>query len=319
MRTSEFLYELPDELIAQTPVDPRDLARLLRGADLSDWNVRDLPELLESGDLVVLNETRVRAARLHGRRAETGGAVELLLLGRVGKRWEALVKPARRLRAGTVIEFSRLTARLETDPHDGKVEVSLAGSGGAVEDVISEEGEMPLPPYIREPLGDPDRYQTIYARRVGSAAAPTAGLHFTDGTFTALADRGIETATVELQVGLDTFRPITVDDIADHEIHSEWISVPASTVESVETNSCAWGSSGGDRHDDGSGARIRLGSGRFETIRRPHPALHHPRLPFPGRGLADDQLPYSWIVVARNDRRLRRRSLAGGLRSGSGT
>ena len=234
MRTSEFLYKLPDELIAQTPVDPRDSARLLRGADLSDWNVRDLPELLEPGDLVVLNETRVRAARLHGRRAETGGAVELLLLGRVGKRWEALVKPARRLRAGTVIEFNRLTARLETDPHDGKVEVSLAGSGGAVEDVISEEGEMPLPPYIRERLGDPDRYQTIYARRVGSAAAPTAGLHFTDGTFIALADRGIGIATVELQVGLDTFRPITVDDIADHEIHSEWISVPASTVESVE-------------------------------------------------------------------------------------
>ena len=233
MKTAEFSYELPEDRIAQTPVEPRDTARLLRGSDLTDWHVRDLPSLLEPTDLVVMNETRVRAARLRGHRSGTGGAVELLLLGRIGDRWEALVKPARRLRAGTVIEFSRLSARLETDPIDGMAEVTLEGSGGAIEDAITDEGEMPLPPYIHEPLRDPDRYQTVYAQRVGSAAAPTAGLHFTEKTFPAFADRGIETATVELQVGLDTFRPITVADIADHEMHSEWISVPAATVEAV--------------------------------------------------------------------------------------
>ena len=234
MKTSDFAYELAGELIAQTPTEPRDAARLLRGDDLSDWNVRDLPDLLEPGDLVVVNETRVRAARLRGHRAETGGAVEVLLLGRIGARWEALVKPARRLRAGTVIGFDRLSARIETDPVDGKVEVSLTASAGDVEDAIGEEGEMPLPPYIRQRLLDPERYQTVYSSAVGSAAAPTAGLHLTDATFAAMAERGIDIARVELRVGLDTFRPITVSDIVDHEMHSEWISVPTHAVEAVE-------------------------------------------------------------------------------------
>ena len=241
MKTSEFVYELPQRLIAQAPVEPRDSARLIRASDLSDWTIRDLPSLLEPGDLVVVNETRVRAARLRGRRAETGGAVELLLLGRVGDRWEVLLKPARRLKVGTVIEFARLSARLETDPVDGKAVVSIDSGGGAIEDVIAEEGEMPLPPYIHETLGDAERYQTVFSQRVGSAAAPTAGLHFTTALFDDLAALGVDVARVELQVGLDTFRPITVDDIVDHEIHSEWISVSPDTVEAVERTKAAGG------------------------------------------------------------------------------
>ena len=241
MKTSEFVYELPQRLIAQTPVEPRDSARLIRASDLSDWTIRDLPSLLKPGDLVVVNETRVRAARLRGRRAETGGAVELLLLGRIGDRWEALVKPARRLKVGTVIEFARLSARLETDPVDGKTVVSLDSGAGSIEDVIAEEGEMPMPPYIHETLGDAERYQTVFSQRVGSAAAPTAGLHFTTALFDDLAGLGVDVARVELQVGLDTFRPITVDNIADHEMHSEWISVSPDTVEAVECTKAAGG------------------------------------------------------------------------------
>lgn len=227
MRTSEFDYELPDELIAQTPTEPRDAARLLRASDLSDWSVSDLPRLLDPGDVVVINDTRVRAARLRGHRRPSGGAVELLLLGRRGKHWEALVRPARRLGAGAIIDFGRMSARLETDPVDGLVEVTLDTSEDCVEDIVAAVGEVPLPPYIHEPLSDPGRYQTVFARRVGSAAAPTAALHFTEDTFGALEARGVEVATIELQVGLDTFRPITVEKIADHQMHSEWISVQA--------------------------------------------------------------------------------------------
>lgn len=227
MRTSEFDYELPDKLIAQTPTEPRDAARLLRASDLSDWSVRDLPRLLDPGDVVVINDTRVRAARLRGHRRHSGGAVELLLLGRRGKHWEALVRPARRLRAGAIIDFGRMSARLQTDPVDGLVEVTLETSEDCVEDVVAAVGEVPLPPYIHEPLSDPQRYQTVFARRVGSAAAPTAALHFTQDTFGALEASGVEVATIELQVGLDTFRPITVEKIADHQMHSEWISVQA--------------------------------------------------------------------------------------------
>ncbi len=234
MRTDEFLYDLPEELIAQSPVEPRDSARLLRVGDLSDHVVRDLPALLQPGDLLVVNTTRVRAARLRGSRRDTGGAVEILLLHPVPDGWQALVRPARRLRAGTAIEIGRLTAELRSDPVDGQAVVALDGAGAAIDDLIAEVGEMPLPPYIHERLSDPDRYQTIYANRLGSAAAPTAGLHFTDGLFNGLAAQGIERADVELQVGLDTFRPITTETIEDHRMHSEWISVPATTVAAVE-------------------------------------------------------------------------------------
>lgn len=238
MRTADFDYCLPEERIAQSPIEPRDAARLLRASDLTDWRVRDLPELLRPGDLAVVNETRVRAARLLGRRAPTGGKVEIFLLGRRGLRWEALVRPARRLRAGSEVRIGPLLARLDTDPRQGMVELTLRTERGSadhaeVERAIADVGRVPLPPYIHQPLDDPERYQTVFGRRVGSSAASTAALHFTGCTLSALADRGVGLAGVELQIGVDTFRPITAERIADHEMHSEWIDVPENTVRRI--------------------------------------------------------------------------------------
>lgn len=239
MKTSGFAYRLPDDMIAQSPVEPRDSARLLRASDLTDWTVRDLPELLRPGDLVVVNDTRVRAARLIGRREPTGGRVELLLLGRRGDRWGALARPARRLRAGSIVRAGGLVARVESDPVEGQVEVTLqmeSGEAGdeVVERAIAETGLVPLPPYIRRALDDPERYQTVFADRVGSAAAPTAGLHLTARTLDDLAERGISVARIELRIGLDTFRQITTEEIEDHRMHSEWMEVPEATVKRME-------------------------------------------------------------------------------------
>ncbi len=241
METAEFAYQLPEERVAQHPAEPRDSARLLRTSDLSDWTVRDLPRLLRPGDLAVVNETRVRAARLRGRRRGTGGAVEMLLLGRIGERWEALLRPARRLRSGTVLEFGSLSARLEDEPRQGRAQVTLDAGGRDVEEAIAVAGEIPLPPYIRAALDDPERYQTVFGRKVGSAAAPTAALHLTQGLLAALRERGIGVAKVELQVGLDTFRPITAARLEDHQIHSEWAEVPAATAQRVASCRAAGG------------------------------------------------------------------------------
>ena len=238
MKTSSFTYHLPEQLIAQSPVEPRDSARLLQASDLTDWTVRDLPELLRPGDLVVVNDTRVRAARLIGHREPTGGRVELLLLGRRGDRWQALARPARRLRPGSTVRFEGLVARIETDPAAGQVDLTLHTASGRAEDeaierAIAAAGRVPLPPYIHGELDDPDRYQTVFADRVGSAAAPTAGLHLTARALDDLAGRGVGLARIELRIGLDTFRPIVAEDITDHRMHSEWIDVPEPTVEQV--------------------------------------------------------------------------------------
>ena len=246
MRTSDFAYQLPPERIAQSPVEPRDSARLLRGSDLTHWTVRDLPVLLRSGDLVVVNETRVRAARLVGRRDPTGGRVEVLLLGREGSTWKALLRPSRRIRAGSVILIGPLTALVATDPVAGMVELRLELEGGGsnsgdVEAAIAEVGQVPLPPYIHRTLEDPERYQTVFGSRVGSAAAPTAGLHLTEQTMAALEERGVGTERVELRIGIDTFRPITAERVADHEMHSEWIDVPEATVHRIAQTRSAGG------------------------------------------------------------------------------
>ncbi len=244
MELADFDYELPPERIAQTPIEPRDAARLLvdRGrAPAEHRHVRDLVEILRPGDLLVVNETKVIPARLALRRA-TGGAAEVLLLEPLdGERrvWEALVRPARKLKRGETLFAPDGTPVVEVG---GRTEagdtftVALVGSVGPIDavdslDLIGRHGEMPLPPYITERLDRPDRYQTVYAREPGSAAAPTAGLHFTPELLAALDDRGIERAVVELVVGLDTFRPIATDDPLQHRMHSERYRVPADTIE----------------------------------------------------------------------------------------
>ncbi len=236
LRLSQFVYELPTEAIAQTPLSDRSAARLLDTRDLSDHVYSELPELLEEGDLVVVNSTRVRSARLAMRRVETGGHVEVLLLSLLQDgTWNALVKPARRLRAGIVLEGFGGRALLESDPVEGRVRLTLEPpQGQSGEAWIEAAGEMPLPPYITVSLEDPDRYQTMFADMVGSAAAPTAGLHFTSEIVRALAAKGIGLAHVELRVGIDTFRPIKTDLVSDHQMHSESYSIPQKTAELIE-------------------------------------------------------------------------------------
>ncbi len=231
--TAAFDYDLPQASIAQTPVEPRHAARLLDTRKMQDHRFLDLPGLLRAGDLVVVNRTRVRHARLHGEKA-TGGRVETLLLRRVGDAWLALVKPARRLRPGTQIRFGEIEAEILDDPVEGMTRMSLRCAGGDLEAAIQRQGLPPLPPYIHGPLRDPQRYQTLFADVVGSAAAPTAGLHFTAEVVEGLAAGGIEIAPVELDVGLATFRPITAPDIGDHVMHAERCRIPESTAAAVE-------------------------------------------------------------------------------------
>lgn len=232
MRTSDFDYHLPESAIAQTPVEPRDRARLLEARTGRDHHFSDLPDLLQPGDLLVINDTRVRAARLHGHKTETGGTVEILLLDRNGDTWEAMVRPARRLRAGTGFIAGPIEGRLLTDPRDGVARVELRAPFD-IERAIDETGEVPLPPYITTELADRERYQTVYASVPGSAAAPTAGLHFTEGLLERLRHRRVRIATVELHVGMGTFRPIASHRVEDHRMHREWMTVPSATVDAV--------------------------------------------------------------------------------------
>ncbi len=252
MRTTDFDYELPESSIAQTAIEPRHDSRLLDVRRNQDRRFFELPDLLDPGDLLVVNRTRVRAARLRGHRLDSGGAVEALLLRRLdegdtsdeGTRWEALVRPARRLRPGVRIGFGaqsdasqpdgsrpdvRLTGEVLSTPVDGMVSLRLTGADD-VEATVATHGAVPLPPYFHGALADPERYQTIFASAVGSAAAPTAGLHFTPTLVERLTDTGIEFAEVELEVGLDTFRPMTVDAVSDHVIHRERYRIPEATA-----------------------------------------------------------------------------------------
>ncbi len=228
MQLSEFVFDLPETAIAQRPVEPRDSARLLDTRDLSDHIFADLPDLLVPGDLVVVNSSRVRHARLQGRKIPTGGKVELMLLERSDSSWSAIVSPARRIRVGTRLEFGGVEAVVTENPVDGVVKVVFSD-----ESRLEEIGTVPLPPYIKGELADPERYQTVYADVVGSAAAPTAGLHFTPALLERLERAGIQRAAVELHVGLGTFRPIATEDITDHVMHSEWCVVPPNTAEAI--------------------------------------------------------------------------------------
>ena len=231
--TTDFSYDLPAGAIAQHPVDPRDASRLLDADTLDDHGFASLPDLLSPGDVVVVNRSRVRAARLIGKRTGSGGRVEALLLRPiVNDRWTAVVRPARRLRPGTVIDFGPIRATIEETRGGGLVEVSMIADG-SLEDAIAAAGTIPLPPYIHEPLADPERYQTIFAAEVGSAAAPTAGLHFTPGLVDQLTARKIAVAEIELRVGLDTFRPISSANIEDHLIHTESLTVPPEAAAAI--------------------------------------------------------------------------------------
>jgi len=221
--TRDFDYDLPAESIAQQPA-PRGESRLLvldrEGSD-RHHRVRDLPRLLDPGDLLVLNDTRVIPARLYGRRAGGDGKIEILLTEKIGERdWDALVKPGRRARPGTVISFEGLTAEIiEKDP-SGRHRLRFSEP---VEPHLDQLGHVPLPPYIHRPddTADRERYQTVYARQPGAIAAPTAGLHFSEDLLDEIRAAGIETATVTLHVGLGTFKPVTAERIADHRMERE--------------------------------------------------------------------------------------------------
>jgi len=245
IRTSDFEYPLPPELIAQEPLPERDASRLLwldrSSATLQHRAFRDLPELLRPGDLLVLNDTRVLPARLVGTRVG-GGAAEVLLLREVGAgEWECLVRPGARLKPGARVEFgASLRGEVLKTGANGVRHIAFQ-SALPLAEAFRRAGRPPLPPYIRKPLRDAERYQTIHARITGSAAAPTAGLHFTPAVMAALRARAIRMAYVTLHVGLDTFRPVEVDDPAAHPIHREWSAIPEETANAVAAARAARG------------------------------------------------------------------------------
>ena len=231
MLTSDFSYDLPEGAIAQAAVEPRDSARLLDTRDLGDHRFADLPALLDEGDLVVVNTTRVRKARLAAIK-DSGGTVEVLLLAPLGDgSWDSLVRPARRVRAGTRLTAGPVVLEATGDPRDGVV--VLAVIAGSLDAAIDTVGAVPLPPYFRGVLDDPERYQTVFAERIGSAAAPTAGLHFTHRLLAELVTRGIPVASVDLEIGLDTFRPIAAARLDGHRMHREHVVVGEDVVEAV--------------------------------------------------------------------------------------
>ena len=231
MKTSEFYFDLPEELIAQEPLKDRSSSRLLvadkNTASISHRHFRDIKEYLKAGDCLVINDTRVLPARLHGERVGTGAHIEVLLLVRKSiDTWEVLVRPGKKARPGDKISFGdgRLTAEvLETI--EGGNRIIKFYYEGVFENILDELGEMPLPPYITHKLEDKERYQTVYAKHDGSAAAPTAGLHFTPELLKEIEEMGVKIAHVTLHVGLGTFRPVKAEDILDHEMHSEYYVV----------------------------------------------------------------------------------------------
>lgn len=240
MKTSDFYYDLPKELIAQTPVEPRDSSRLLilgrNNGEIEHKHFYDIIEYLHEGDLLVVNDSRVLPARIFGIKEETGARVEFLLLKQIsGNKWETLCKPGKKAKEGTKFSFG-----------DGLLKatvVEVKDDGNRVVDFECDEnffaaldkiGQMPLPPYITEKLKDKERYQTVYSHELGSAAAPTAGLHFTKELMDRIREKGINIANVTLHVGLGTFRPVKVDDVTNHKMHSEHYEVPEETAKLIK-------------------------------------------------------------------------------------
>lgn len=239
MKKSDFYYNLPESLIAQTPVTPRDHSRLMlvdkeTGA-ISHRHFYNLCDILQKGDLLVMNDSRVLPARLYGKKIENGTFIEFLLLEQKGDQcWEIICRPGKKAKVGTRFSFGdgKLIAEVMEVKPDGNRIVQFQCDGNFYT-VLDEIGQMPLPPYITKKLEDKERYQTVYSRELGSAAAPTAGLHFTKETLQTLQEKGIDTAFVTLHVGLGTFRPVKEDDVLQHKMHSEHYHLPQETVDKI--------------------------------------------------------------------------------------
>ena len=241
LTTKDFDYHLPERLIAQTPLADRAASRLLvldrQTGQKQDLHFDQIINFLNPGDALVVNETRVIPARLFGIKPETGGHLEVLLLNNTqGNQWECLIKPARRAKTGTQIVFGedgRLTATVVSEgDHGGRI-IEFSYEGVFLE-ILESLGQMPLPPYIKERLEDADRYQTVYAKENGSAAAPTAGLHFTDDLLAAIKAKGVEFIPLVLHVGLGTFRPVSADSIEDHEMHAEYYQLSQASADAIQ-------------------------------------------------------------------------------------
>ncbi len=238
MKKSDFFFELPEELIAQTALEKRDSSKLLvldkKNGSVEHKVFSDIISYLQPGDCLVLNDSRVIPARLFGER-KTGGAVEVLLLKDLGSnKWETLTRPGRKTRIGEEIFFGSgsLKATVVDEIDDGKRVVEFEYEGIFLE-LLEKLGQMPLPPYIHEKLADPERYQTVYSKNIGSAAAPTAGLHFTNELLESIKAKGVDIAFVTLHVGLGTFRPVKADDLEDHIMHSEYYEIPDESIEKI--------------------------------------------------------------------------------------
>lgn len=246
LKTHDFYYDLPEELIAQTPLERRDASRLLKldrvtGA-IEHRHFYDLPEYLNAGDCLVLNDSRVLPARLLGKRS-TGGSVEIVLLRDLGDgKWECLTRPGRKTRPGAELTFGEgvLTATVVDAVEDGNKILQFHYEGIFLE-ILERLGKMPLPPYIKEELEDGERYQTVYSRTLGSAAAPTAGLHFTQELLERISAKGVRVCYVTLHVGLGTFRPVKEENIQDHAMHSEFCVVPEETAQIINETKAAGG------------------------------------------------------------------------------
>lgn len=241
LTTKDFDYHLPERLIAQTPLADRAASRLLvldrQTGQKQDLHFDQIINFLNPGDALVVNETRVIPARLFGIKPETGGHLEVLLLNNTqGNQWECLIKPARRAKTGTQIVFGedgRLTATVVSEGDHGGRLIEFSYEGVFLE-ILESLGQMPLPPYIKERLEDADRYQTVYAKENGSAAAPTAGLHFTDDLLAAIKAKGVEFIPLVLHVGLGTFRPVSADSIEDHEMHAEYYQLSQASADAIQ-------------------------------------------------------------------------------------
>lgn len=239
MKKSDFYYNLPEELIAQTPVTPRDHSRLMvvdrESGAITHRHFYNLCDILQKGDLLVMNDSRVLPARLYGEKVDNGTFIEFLLLEQKGdKLWEIICRPGKKAKVGTKFSFGggKLLAEVVEVKLDGNRIVQFSCDGNFYT-VLDEIGQMPLPPYITKKLEDKERYQTVYSRELGSAAAPTAGLHFTKEMLQELREKGVETAFVTLHVGLGTFRPVKEDDVLQHKMHSEHYHLPQETVDKI--------------------------------------------------------------------------------------